>query len=244
MMVTFNKDQRDIFLHSSGLIANYFNRQTSKFTNYISLKQFNQELLDENAQLMEEVIRLKDQYPDIPGDSSLTSRFDIIPATIINQSINQRNNLITLNKGSAHGLRPSMGVMTENGIVGITVSVSVNNAQVMSLLHSDTRISASIEDKNYFGSLVWPGRTYDKALLQGIPKQADIVIGSKIITNGYSTIFPKNLVIGEISGYEIDEDNMFFNIEVALANDFSKLSHVFVLKNSTYPEQKQIEDEK
>ena len=64
---------------------------------------------------------------------------------IINNSINKRNNYLTINKGTAQGVRDGMGVITQKGVVGIVQSSSKNYSIVISLLHSKTSIGIKLK---------------------------------------------------------------------------------------------------
>ena len=245
LVVAFNSRQREIFQHTSSRLSASLDKRTSSISHFVSLKNFNERLLNENATLIQDLIEIRSsQIDERPDTALLTSNIqDVIPAIVISQSILSNRNYITINKGSDHGILPSSGVISQDGLVGIVFSVGKQTSQIMSVLHRDTRISASIEGENYFGTLSWPGRAFDRALLKGIPKHADIVIGENVITNGYSSIFPRNITIGSILSYSVDQDNIFFDIEVDLSTDFSKLSNVYVIQNVSVEEEMEDTDE-
>ena len=97
--------------------------------------------------------------------------------SVINNSINQRNNHFTIDKGINDGIRKGMGVISPHGIAGIIDQVGKEYSTAISILHSAHRISASIRRNQFFGSLVWkeidpsihdpgsdptPGRYFDR----------------------------------------------------------------------------------
>ena len=51
-------------------------------------------------------------------------KFNFVIATVINNSITRPYNYVTINKGSADGLKSEMGVMDQNGVVGVVNVVS------------------------------------------------------------------------------------------------------------------------
>src|SRR5690606_28951757 len=104
-------------------------------------------------------------------DTLLQPQYSYIEARVINNSVNRKNNYLTVNRGHRHGIKKGMGVISSRGIVGIVLNVSDNFSTIQSLLHSDTRISASLAKSQAFGSLVWGVNAYNpkKALLRDIP---------------------------------------------------------------------------
>ena len=158
--------------------------------------------------------------------------YDVIPARVINNSILSVRNHFTIDKGRLDGVEPSMGVVTLGGIAGIVKSVNERYATVISLVNVDIRVSASIADKDYFGTLSWDGQAYSSLILNAIPTHADINIGEKIVTNGYSTIFPPGLDIGEVVSFDINKNGAFYDVTVKPLVDFSSLDYVYILKGN------------
>lgn len=135
-----------------------------------------------------------------------------------------------------------MGVLGPNGVVGIVLNVSPKFSTIQSLLHSETRISASIKNSNAFGSLVWGSGNFDSeyGILQDIPNHIKVKKGEKVVTSGYS-LFPAGVPIGTVSKTGLKGGDSFLNIEVKLATNFATLSYVYVVKDSFGAEQKTLE---
>jgi len=162
-------------------------------------------------------------------------------AKVINQTVNKQHNFLTLNKGSNVGIRPEMGVISADGVIGIVVNVSKKFSTVISLLNLDFRVSAKLAKNNYFGSLHWDGKDYRKVKLDEIPYHIDVNRGDTVITSGYSSIFPEGIVIGTVSNSEVKGGN-FYEIEVDLSVDFKSLAFVDVISNLHREEQKVLEE--
>ena len=131
-------------------------------------------------------------------DTAYEQQYEYIPALVINNSVNLQNNYLTVNRGLRHGVQPNAGVITSDGIVGITIKSSKRYSTVLSLLHRDTKISAMIKRNGYHGSLVWKTMNSRNMTLDAIPKHADVQMNDTIITSGYSSIFPEGLMIGVV----------------------------------------------
>lgn len=123
------------------------------YARYASLVEFtrlddrNDSLAAENAGLREQLAnaRMIDSVTERCVDDSLYRQlYTYIPARIIKSSVTARNNYLTLDRGSREGIRPDMGVITDDGIVGKVVAVSEHFSVVMSVLHSKFSTSAAL----------------------------------------------------------------------------------------------------
>ena len=239
LIVRFNKNQNEIFLHSSNEVVSNFIRQQSKLKQSLDLKNQNDDLLSQNAKLIEELVNEK--IKTARDSSEVEKKYRVLPATIINSSIHTLNNYITIDKGKKDSLQKSMGIIGEKGPIGVINQVTENYATAVSLLNVNLRISASVEEKNHAGYLSWSGGKYDNFKLYGIPKHATIGIGDIVSTSGHSSIFPKGIRIGTITSYEIIEGGAFYDINVSTLQDLTKSDLVYVIKNRHFEEIKALE---
>ncbi len=236
--------QQSFFLSSSNqLIAKIYSHYSS-ITSYFSLQEVNRQLMNDYAGLLEQQLEsfiITDTHVYEANDTMIERRFKYITADVINNSVIRRNNYITLNKGAVHGVEPDMGIIAPNGVAGIIVNVSRNFSVAMSLLHSDVLISAKIKKNNQLGSLHWEGIDHRKAFLTYLPPHLELNVGDSIVTSGFSTVFPENIFIGTIQGWEVRRGDTFFTAEIELALDFNKLRHVIIVKNLMKEEQEELE---
>ena len=75
--------------------------------------------------------------------------------TVINNSVTGFNNFLTIDKGLADGVRPRMGVLAPDGMVGIVRVVTKNYSLVLSVLNQQSKISVALKKTGHFGSLIW-----------------------------------------------------------------------------------------
>jgi rod shape-determining protein MreC len=167
-----------------------------------------------------------------------------MPAEICNNTLKFHNNYLTIDKGTKHGIKKSMGVVGDNGIVGIVRNVSGRFAQVLSILNEQIRISVIIKNKNYLGNLTWNGTDPTRMIVNAIPKHSLISLGDTIITSGYSSIFLKGIEIGTVERFWVHESNgNDYNIIVKLFINMNNLSSCYVIDNTLLNEQKSVEKE-
>jgi rod shape-determining protein MreC len=234
-----NPFQHHVYLTSAGAVASGVYDVTNNITGYISLRDINNDLQHRTAELEAEVIALRRQNQmlkqDILQDSlrSLDSigHFQFIIASVINNSVIRPYNYITINKGAADGIKPEMGVMDQNGVVGVVNVVSNHHARIISLLNPNFRLSCKLRGNDAFGSLVWDGKDPDEAILEELPRQVKFHKGDTIITSGYSAMFPEGIPVGTIMNSTQGADNHFNALRIKLLTDFTTLSTVKVISN-------------
>ena len=173
-------------------------------------------------------------------DSGVT-HFNFIVAHVINNSISRPYNYLTIDKGSNDGLRAELGVVDQNGVVGIISVVGKRSSRVISLLNPDFRLSCKIKGSEHFGSLVWDGNDPTTALLEELPRHTIYKPGDTVVTSGYSAVFPPGLPVGLILDDDKDHNENFFTLKVKLFADFTALSNVQVVMNNYGEELAEIE---
>lgn len=244
LIVTNNDFQRSSTLNSSNAIIGKIYQETSRISNFMKLDEANQELLAENSALrlsLDQLVRRDTTTLQTILDSLGEPQYSYIAAKVTNNSIRQKNNYITIDKGTAQGVEKGMAVISPTGIVGIVLNVSPHYATIQSLLHSDSRISASLQESQAFGSLIWGGN-YDskKAILRDIPNHVVVKKGERVATSGYS-LFPPGISIGEvIESIEVGGES-FKDISIALSTDFHNLQYVYVVVNNFIAEKQALE---
>jgi len=134
-----------------------------------------------------------------------------------------------------------MGVISSKGVVGIIKNVSDHFSSVMSVLHEKNKLSAKIKKSGYYGSLVWEGNNYREAELKDIPNHVKLAIGDTIVTSGYSSIFPENILIGTVKEFDLPKGNNFYNIKIEFTEDYKNLSHVYIVRSLLKEEKEKLE---
>lgn len=246
LLIRFNAYHQSVFFSSANAAIAEVYTLAGNITGYFGLKQINQDLLERNGYLEKEILVLKEQLRDeyeADEQQTVETKYDFIVAQVINNSVTQLRNNITLNKGSKAGIRPGMGVVDQNGIIGIVSIVSDHYSVVISVLNTKLRLSAKVKGSDYFGSLVWDGKSSRYAVLEELPRHVEFAKGDTIVTSGYSAAFPEGLPVGVIEGYSPQTNDNFYALKVELATDFNRLNDVRVIVNSQQEEQRQLENE-
>lgn len=226
LIVNYNESQQSIFLNSTKVYRGEFTEKINNYDRYFSLERVNDSLANQNASLLAEGFNRKS-----PIELDTSIKYDVIAANIVGNSFNLRNNHITIDKGIVDGVVADMGVIGSKGLLGIVSNVTEQYALVNSLLHSQSRISCTVRPHQYPGNLIWKSDNPRYMTLEAIPKHIIISKGDTVVTNGFSTLFPKDIVVGFVEDYKIDSGSNNYRIKVRLINDIPGSKIAYVIKN-------------
>ena len=252
LVFAHNSYQRSVYLTSANNVTGWFYDTSNHITSFFYLKKNNAQLLERNAELEKKYYDLQALLDSVIAsdsmvveafapDSITTPQFDFIPAEVVNLSFSGVNNFITLNKGLSHGIRPDMGVISQQGVVGVVANVSPNFSVVIPVINPKFRLSARLKNSENYGSISWDGTNVRQAQLQDLPKHEVFHEGDTVLTS-FSRIFPRNLIIGFVSNTGKSGDDNFNTFNVHLATNFYTLQDVLVINDMFYEEQQTLEE--
>ena len=244
LLFRYNSYQGSVFFSSANVAVGKVYEFDAQAKSFFSLTKVNEQLTQRNLYLEEQVKELTECMVEITNDTNYTKRsqlemlssYKLIPAKVVTNSINQRDNLITLDKGSDDGVRVDMGVACGNGVVGIVYMVSKKYCVVIPVLNSHSNISVTVDKRGYFGYLHWLGRRPDKAYVNDIPLHAKVLPGDQVVTSGYSSIFPPGLQVGKVLYVFKSLDGLSLQLQVRLSTDFSTLRDVCIIDDAKMKE--------
>ncbi|MGM0496318.1 MAG: rod shape-determining protein MreC [Bacteroidota bacterium] len=245
LLINNNNYQQTKFVDFTRSVSGSFYQEVEKLNEYLTLKEKNIRLKEENAKLRNYI--QKNLEVDIDSfktkiDSNYNQQYESISAKIINNSVNKQHNYITLNRGELDEVKPGMGVITSDGIIGVIRGVSDHFSTAISLLNKEIKISSKMKESEFFGPLGWNGQDYKFAYLREIPLHADVAKNDTIVTSGYSSIFPEGIPIGYVEAFE-EKGGRFYEIKVRLSVDFKQISEVYIIRNLRKQEQKELENQ-
>lgn len=238
LLVKSSDNHFSLYMSSANAIGGVIYRTSSEVTSYFGLRAVNQRLQESNARLESEVLNLRqqlNQYKVLVQDTAEATdnqRFGYIGASVINNSVRHPRNHFTIDRGSADGIMPGMGVVDQSGVVGIVDVTGKNTSRIISLLNQNQHFSAKIKNTPYVGSLTWRGDDPSVAFLEEVPRHAKFHIGDTIVTSGYSTTFPEGINIGTVMGKTKTSDDAFFVLKIRLASNFKTLGTVRIIKDN------------
>ncbi|MBQ8988097.1 MAG: rod shape-determining protein MreC [Prevotella sp.] len=240
LLFQYNSYQGSVWLSSANMAVGKVYEWESKAISYFSLSRTNEELSLRNFYLERQVDQLRRLYADVTRDTTVMERnelqflsqYQLIPAKVVDNSLNKTENLMTIDKGRADGVEVDMGVACGSGVVGVIYLVADHYSVVIPVLNaSSSRISCAIRDRGYFGYLHWYGGDPTVAYVEDVPRHAKFRLGEWVVTSGFSSIFPSGVMVGKIEQAYNSSDGLSYKLKVQLSTDFSCVRDVVVISD-------------
>ena len=250
LLFRFNVYQGSVWFTQANAVSGKVLEWESRMEAYARLGSVNKQLTEENLRMQAELSVLHRRLAELEHDSSLTERvlaeqlagIRRISAQVISNSIKDRDNLITINRGSADGVRKEMGVVCGTGVVGIVANTGRHYAIVLPVLNSHSSISCRLKDSEYFGYMKWNGGNPLRAFIDDIPRHARIRENEAVETSGFSSVFPPGIFVGRVRRVLNSDDGLSYKLEIGLSTDFGKLRDVSVIEWEGYERESEIKE--
>lgn len=251
LIFQYNSYQKSIFFNSSNEVSGRIYAISGNLISYFGLRETNQDLLEKNAYLQNRIFALENYVHSVSTDSLKTEAilkdsleldsYNFLIARVIGNSVSQIQNYIRINKGSNSGVKQDMGVISQQGIVGIVVATTPNFSLIQPIINPKTILNCKIKGSNAPGSLVWDSQDYRYADLKDFPKHEKFHEGDTIITSGNSQIFPEGIMVGIVEGFDKQKDDNLLILKVRLSTDFATLKDVLIIENKSGSEYIELE---
>ena len=248
LLFQFNSYQGSVWFSSANAVAGKLYETTSAVESYFQLSKINTELTQRNLYLEQRLCKLEKEKSDSVADSTMENSlllkslqpYRLISAQVVNMKWGRKDNLLTIDKGEADGIKKDMGVVCGTGVVGIVYLTSAHYSIVIPILNSQSNISCVIQGRGYFGYLHWTGGDISEAYVDDVPRHAHFKLYENVVTSGYSSVFPAGIMVGKILHVYNSADQMSYRLRVKLSTDFGKLRDVCVVDNTALSEQIEV----
>jgi rod shape-determining protein MreC len=206
-----------------------------------------QRVREENERLHQEVaqlrIRLQEERALARQTRSLQQVLELregiqlatTSATVIAGGADANFRTMTIDKGTADGIRPDMAVISPAGVVGRVIMPSARAAKVQLLIDRNAAAGAMVERSRAQGVIMGTGT--DRLRLEYVSSAADVKVGDEVVTSGIDGIYPaathggtypKGFVIGQIESIERGAGT-FSSIVIRPSVDFASIETVLVV---------------
>lgn len=246
LLFRYNSYQGSVWFSSANAVTGKVYEWDSAVESFFSLSGVNSQLTQRNAFLEQQVRMLDDSIARLTrSQEAAVTRLSsmapfqgcrLIPTKVVANMVNRYDNLITIDKGSADGVKRDMGVVCGMGVVGIVYLVSEHYSIVIPALNSHSNISCTIQRRGYFGYLRWRGGSSQLAYLEDVPRHAHFKLGDNVVTSGYSSVFPPGVMVGKVLHVFNSADGLSYRVQVKLSTDFARLRDVCLVDDSALQE--------
>jgi rod shape-determining protein MreC len=179
--------------------------------------------LDETVMIREENERLKTLL-----DFRKSTAYATVPAQVIGRDPTNWSNSVIISKGLADGIKPNKAVVSARGLVGRVIEVGMRSSKILLITDPNSKVGALIQRDRQGGVIV--GRPDGRCKMIYIALDSDVTTGDKVITAGFGSIFPKDILIGEVIKVGKEPGRLYKYAIVKTSADLSKLEEVLCIK--------------
>ncbi|MEK9627646.1 MAG: rod shape-determining protein MreC [Nitrospinota bacterium] len=188
------------------------------------LKSEVERLINEKNELIEKIARQKRvaglvAYQDDRKKESLV-------ASVIGRDATQWSKVVVIDKGSQHGIKKHLAVVTNSGVIGQIIHAGLTTSKVLLTIDSRSAVDALFQESRVSGVVVGTGE--EQCQIKYVPNTADIKVGDRVLSSGLGGIFPKGLFVGTVSKVVKKKQGLFQEITLTPSSDLSKLEEVLV----------------
>lgn len=227
---TISKPVETVFLTTSHFVYTVFH-------SYIDLKNSREEadfLHKENSELkvkiktMDDIVDENSRLRKLLNLTDKTSvKFVTSEVTSSDPSFVYKN--VRINRGTKVGIQPGMGVISDQGVIGVVMRVSNGYSDILLLLDPNSNLDVIVARNRRRGVL--QGGLANTMQFKYLERGSSILVGDEIVTSGLTGSFPGGILVGKVSKIKIDTDGVSQIVEVKPAVNFSALSEALVLLN-------------
>ncbi len=234
--------ERAVWKIGDGIKDNFraiFSYRTVKAENEELRKQV-EKVKGDNLQLKQQVLAAL-RYQELDEGiykSPTLQKFEKIGATIIKRNPTAWYQIITVNKGSDHGVKMDDPVVANVGLVGKVVSVYAKTSDILLILDGDGQVGALVRDnqgKAIFGILKGTYKKGSRLNVSGsleinFRQEDEVNVGDLVFTSGLGGVYPKEIPIGVVIGIRLDSTGLLKTAAIEPIVNFDSLEEVYLVK--------------
>lgn len=158
--------------------------------------------------------------------------YQTVGAEVIGRNMNNWDNFLVINKGLNDGIDRGMAVITKNGLIGQTMMVTNNTAQVLLILDENSTVSGIVQETRENGMIEGQGKRSSFLQMQRLPRDAKVKAGDHIFSSGLGGVFPKGIFVGRVEKISTDPYDIAKKAIIVPAENFNKIEEVLVIVNN------------
>jgi rod shape-determining protein MreC len=184
------------------------------------------ETLDREKQRHDEMIAAHGRLAELLKFKEI-SEDPVVAAHVIGVDPTGWFRAVMVNKGKLDGVRVDMPVVSARGVVGRVVSTSPHYAKVLLIIDQNSAVDILVQRSRDRGMV--KGMFTDVCRMDYLVSTSDVVVGDVVITSGLGGVFPKGLPVGQVTSVGETPGELFKEVLVKPAVDFSRLEEVLIL---------------
>ena len=199
------------------------------------LLQRNAQLENEVSNLQSQVIQLQEQLRETEVLYSLLDfararpQDQYVAAAVIGRDPSPFLYYVIIDRGSDDGIRYGMPVVTQQGLVGRIDAVTSGAARVQLITDPGSVINVKFQNQSQEAQV--HGSVTGEVTLEMVSPSTGINIGEILLTSGLGGNYPVDILVGQVSNIEKNENNLFQSATIQPVVDFEGLRAVLVIIN-------------
>jgi rod shape-determining protein MreC len=229
LIFSYNYRYNTYYLNSSNRITGDILGLVHNIETYFGLQNVNAKLAEENLALRKLLSQqnLTGNSQQIIVDDS--AGYELSLGRVVSSSYRKSKNYVTIRINPEDSIRPGMGVISSNGIIGRVKSVSAHYATVVSLLNPNLMVSGKVKSNKALCTVQWDEVSPLEAELKYVPRHLKLSIGDTVVTSGYNAVFPEGFPIGIVSKNQLRDESAFYDARIRLLTDFTTLEVAYIV---------------
>lgn len=152
---------------------------------------------------------------------------EVVGAHVIGRPTNSWEGVITIDRGTRDGIEAGMPVMAAQGLLGQTVDVGPVSSKVRLISDQRSGVAAFVQRNRAQG--IVRGSIEGNVTLDFVSAETTIRAGDVVITSGMGGVFPKGLIIGEVTSVDRQRNRLYQDIDVRPAASLAGIEEVVIL---------------
>lgn len=157
-----------------------------------------------------------------------TVPYSTVPAQVIGRDPSNWSNSLIIEKGMVDGLSRNRAVISTKGLVGRIVELGKRSAKVLLITDPNSKVGVMIQRNRQGGILV--GTPDGKCRMIYIALDSDVAAGDRVLTAGLGSIFPKDVLVGEVVSVDKEPGRLYKYAVIKTAEDLSRMEEVLCIR--------------
>jgi rod shape-determining protein MreC len=150
-----------------------------------------------------------------------------VAANVIGADASGLARTLVLAGGADQGFEAGMGVLSTEGVVGKLIAVGPSSSRVLLINDHNSALDAFDQRSRVRGIVA--GIVDDGLVIKYVDRSEDVKRGDTIVTSGLDGIFPRGLLVGQVTAVVREGPGLFLTVNVAPAADFHRLEQVLIV---------------
>ncbi|MBQ4140334.1 MAG: rod shape-determining protein MreC [Clostridia bacterium] len=182
---------------------------------------YDAELIGEENEFLSSFLGIKEEHVD----------FLFEDATVVGRESTNYRTVYTLSKGTLHGIKVNMPIITDTGLVGHITEVGATWSKAVLITETASAVGAYIERSGVLGIVegTYELRTEGICRMVYIEPDSDIRVGDKVLTSGIGEVYPRGIVIGKVTEITMDENSRMLTALIEPSADLESISKLMII---------------